>query len=332
MKILFCDANREETRRFADWKETHKEFEIDIIPGPVTESGSFDYDVISTFITSEFTEAVIGKFPALKMIATRSTGFDHIDMAACKKRGIIVANVPDYGDKTVAEFTILLVLMLERQIRRIMGRVAADGVSDPLYARGRDLNGKTVGVVGAGKIGTNVGLLAAAFGANVVYFNRSSREALEGVGAKKAELYELASESDVVTVHLPLNSDTEHMIGSEFIKAMKKGAMIVNTSRGAIIDTDALIYGLENGIVGGAALDVIEGEKWQGKEMDAIRQKKDYDTLKQALEQSVLRRFDNVILTPHIAYDTEEAEDRIITETLENLDNFLRAKEVRNVC
>ncbi len=331
MRVLFCDTTKNEAEFINDWLLTHKDIKVDILEESIDSVKDYDYDVISVFIGSKIDAPKLDKFNSLKLILTRSTGFDHIDMKECARRKIKVANVPDYGDYTVAEFTLGLIIILERKIKKILIKVQNNEVIEPMEIRGNDIRNKIVGIVGAGKIGTNIGLLANAFGAKIVYFNRSNQPKLDVINAKKMELDELLKVSDIISINLPLTSETNHLINTDRINILKKGAIIINTSRGAIIDTDALVFGLQNNIIGGVALDVIEGEELQGREIDIIRQKAGYEQIKEALESNILKKFDNVILTPHIAYDTQEAVNRIIEETLENLDNFITGRELKNL-
>ena len=280
--------------------------------------------MLSIFINSKVSSDVISRFAKLRFVFTRSTGFDHIDLKACKERGIKVCNVPDYGSQTVAEFTFFLMLSLFRKINFSNN----NGVK---FSRGKELYGKTIGIIGAGNIGNNVGRIAKSFEMNMLYYNRNKSEYLEVLGAKKAELEDLLRNSDVVTIHVPLNEGTFHLINRENIKLMGKDAVLINTARGAILDTDAVIEALDSKRIGGVALDVIEGEEFSGREMEIIRKNENYDVLKNVLERSLLRNFENVILTPHIAYNTEEALLRIVTSTWDNILKANKDLEVSNI-
>ena len=326
MKIVFTDVSDFEYPIISKFAAENKDLTVEIYKEDVNklQDKDFDADMLSIFINSKISTDVISRFTTLRFIFTRSTGFDHIDLKTCKEKGITVCNVPDYGSQTVAEFTFFLILSLFRKINFSNN----NGVK---FSRGRELYGKTIGIIGAGKIGNNVGRIAKSFDMNTIYYNRSRSEYLEGLGAKKAELEDLLKNSDVVTIHVPLNEGTFHLINKENIKLMKKDAVIINTARGAVLDTDAVIEALDSKRIGGVALDVIEGEEFSGREMEIIRKKENYDVLKSVLERSLLRNFENAILTPHIAYDTEEALLRIIVSTCDNILKANKGLEVSNI-
>lgn len=314
MKAVFCDLSEFELKEIDKFKAENPSLEISEYENDINTVGQKDYDadVISIFINSKIADKTLAAFPNLKTILTRSTGLDHIDMNACKSRMINVYSVPDYGSETVAEFTFLLMLMLSRKLN-------TSKTSVNKFARGNDLEAKTLGIIGTGKIGSNVAKIASAFGMKILYNSHKNNGHIDSLGGKMVELDTLLRDSDIVTLHVPLSDSTFHMINSDNIKLFKRGAYLINTARGAIVDTGALIEGLESKVIGGAALDVVEGEEFSGREMEVIRKKENYDILKSVLENNVLSRFDNVILTPHIAYNTTEAMQRIINHTLNNL-------------
>ena len=217
-----------------------------------------NFDVLSVFIYSQLSAPVLRKLPQLKMIATRSTGFDHIDLVPCRKRKIVVSNVPSYGENTVAEHTFALILALSRNIHRaymrtIRGDFSLEGL------RGFDLQGKTIGVIGAGHIGMHVIKMARGFGMKILAFDvRQNAFLAEVLGFQYATLDEILKQSDVLSLHAPYSEKTKHLIGKHNIKQIKRGAILVNTSRGGLVDTDALIQALDDGILAGAGLDVLE--------------------------------------------------------------------------
>lgn len=326
MKAVFFDVSELENNRINEFSEENNGIDITAYKSDITSAKGEDYgaEVISIFINSQLRKETLDKFTNLKLVLTRSTGFDHIDIDECKRRGIKLCNVPDYGDNTVAEFTFFLILSLLRGIN-LTRSVSAN------TAPGDELEGKTIGVVGVGRIGTKVAKIANAFGMKILYNSHKNNQLVDSIGGSKVELKELLNSSNVVTLHVPLTKDTYHLINKDNIKYMKKGSYLVNTSRGAVVETEAIIEGIESKTLAGAALDVIEGEEFAGKEMEIIRKGENYDLIKLALEDSILKKYDNVILTPHIAYNTHEALERIIDETLENLSNMLKGKELRNV-
>ncbi|MEM3137823.1 MAG: NAD(P)-dependent oxidoreductase, partial [Thermofilaceae archaeon] len=222
-----------------------------------------DSEIISVFIYSNVGPELLEKLPKLKAIITRSTGYDHIDLEACKNRGVTVFNVPDYGSSTVAEYTILLALMLMRKMKIIGFDSLPDKSSFSLERlRGRELAGKTIGIVGTGRIGSHVAKLAHAFGMKILAYDVLENEELKKLyGVLYVDLDALLSSSDIVTLHLPLTHETRHLINTRNITKIKQGAILINTSRGGLVETEALFEALDKGILAGAALDVVEGEQ-----------------------------------------------------------------------
>jgi len=248
----------------------------------------------------------------VEYICTRSIGFDHIDLRAANALGITVENVV-YAPDGVADYTLMLILMAIRHAREIVA--SADHHDFRLgRVRGQDLRDMTVGVVGVGRIGRAVVRRLASFGCRVLaHSNRPNGTA----PARFVSLDELLHESDIVTLHLPLNHDTHHVIGSRQIAAMKPGAFLVNTGRGPLVDTRALVVALERGKLGGAALDVLEGEEGIFY-FDRTTRPVDHDLLLR------LQQLPNVIVTPHTAYYTARALRETVEITLANCVNFER--------
>jgi D-lactate dehydrogenase len=286
---------------------------------------------LSVFIYSHVTREVLDALPELKFIATRSTGFDHIDVEACRTRGIAVSNVPSYGENTVAEHTIALLLMLSRKVHQSVLQIRSGRV-DLAEPTGFDLQGKTIGVIGAGHIGLHVIRIARGFGMRVLAFDvRQDPFLADLLGFEYATMERLLAESDIVTLHSPLTEKTYHLLGRDDFARMKKGAMIVNTSRGGLIDTDALVEALESGRVGGAGLDVLEGEELIQEEKQLLQQPLDVDRLRMAVRNRVLLARDDVVFTPHNAFNSREALVRILEVTLANLEAFRGGQPVRRV-
>ncbi|TSC64852.1 MAG: D-lactate dehydrogenase [Parcubacteria group bacterium Gr01-1014_91] len=281
-------------------------------------------EVLCTFIESKIGEDEMKIFPALKLIATRSTGYDHIDLAAAKARGIAVANVPFYGENTVAEFAFALLLALSRRIIDADERVR-EGTFSPTGLRGFDLSGKTLGVVGTGHIGAHIIRMAQGFGMKVIGFDAFPNADLSHtLNFTYVSLAELLAQSDIITLHVPYNEHTHHLINKENIGGIKKGAYLINTARGAVVETDALVDALKNGTLAGAALDVLEEE---GDLLDATTllnaPHPKAEDLKILLENHYLIEHPRVIVTPHLAFNTQEAVERILNTTVENIRGFV---------
>ena len=283
-----------------------------------------DATVLSIFMESHIGEAELARFPSLKLIATRSTGFDHIDLAAAKAHGVTVVNVPSYGENTVAEFAFGLILALSRRIIEADERVRTTGLFSPNGLRGFDLAGKTLGVVGTGRIGQHIITMANGFGMKVIGFDAyPNEERTKTLNFTYTSLPELLAASDVITIHVPYNADTHHLINRENIGSIKKGAYLVNTARGAVIDTAALIEALEKGELAGAGLDVLEDEGELNEEATLLTAPHPQEEkLRIALANNYLITHPRVIVTPHVAFNTIEAVERIIDTTIENIQQF----------
>lgn len=280
-------------------------------------------ETLCIFIDSHIGNAELERFPALKLIATRSTGFDHIDLAAAKERGVAIVTVPFYGENTVAEFTFALLLALSRRIPEGQHRVRDEKFS-PQGLRGFDLGGKTIGVIGCGHIGMHVIKMANGFGMKVIGFEVNPDPAVAAANNFTfVSMSELLSTADIVTIHVPYNPHTHHLINKENVGTIKKGAYLINTARGAIVETEALVSALQSGTLAGAGLDVLEEEGDMADEMALLSAPHpNEDALKVMLENHYLINHPRVIVTPHMAFNTAEAVTRIIDTTVDNIQKF----------
>ena len=250
------------------------------------------------------------KESGVEYISTRSIGFDHIDLDAAESMGITVDNVV-YAPDGVADYTLMLILMAIRNAKEVVS--AAERHDFRLgSARGKDLRDMTVGVLGVGHIGNAVIERLQGFGCRVLAYNNSQKAV---AAAEFVPLDDLLRESDIVTLHVPLSAATHHIIGRQQIEAMKEGAFLINTGRGALVDTNALIVALESKKLGGAALDVLEGEEGI---FYVDRRTRRFDN------QFLLRlqRLPNAIVTPHTAYYTRRALHDTVEATLVNCRHF----------
>jgi D-lactate dehydrogenase len=251
-----------------------------------------------------------------RLLALRSAGFNHVDLEAAERLGLTVARVPAYSPHSVAEHTVALMMTLNRKIHRAHNRVreqnfALDGLM------GFDFHGKTVGIVGTGRIGAVVAKIVTGFGCRVLASDLVVNPDCVALGVEYAAIGELLHRSDVVTLHCPLMPSTRHLIDADAIATMKPGVMLVNTSRGAVIDTRAVIMGLKSGRIGALALDVYE------EEGDLFFR----NLSDQVLADDVFARlltFPNVIITAHQAFFTREAVRNIAETTLANITGFER--------
>lgn len=278
-----------------------------------------DCDAICVFVHSKVDEKIIEKCKKLKLVCTRSTGTDHIDIHALNKRDIILKNVPLYGENTVAEHTFALMLSLSRKINEsynntINGNFSTSGLM------GFDLKGKTIGIIGGGRIGLHVARMARSFGMHVrVYDIQQDNFLAEIINFKYVSLSELFNTADIVTLHVPYNEHTKHIINSNSIAQMKDGAILINTARGGLVDTNDLIDALKNNKLYGAGLDVLEGEEYMAEESISDLPAESVRTIIEKNHE--LTKLNNVVITPHNAFNSIEAVERILTQTIKNIQN-----------
>ena len=327
MKIAMFEIEPWESAAFEALEKDHelvyREKPIDVTAADEVA----DADILSVFIYSRLDRALLERFDRLKLIATRSTGFDHIDLDYCAARDITVSNVPTYGGHVVAEHTFALLLAISHQLvaavdRTRRGDFSLKGLS------GFDLFGRTMGVIGTGEIGGNVARIARGFGMEVLAYDTHPREALvEETGLSYVDLHELLARSDVVSLNVPATADTEKMISHDEFAVMKNGAVLINTARGSIVDTEALLRALADGRLAAAGLDVLAEEPTVREEAELLRsyfhEKHKLDTL---LADHLLLRMRNVIVTPHSAFNTRDAVRRILETTRGNIEGFLNGQ------
>lgn len=273
-------------------------------------------EVVCAFVNDHLDKAVLEILAqhGVKLIALRSAGFNNVDLAAAKSLGLEIARVPEYSPYSVAEHAVALILSLNRKIHRASARVregnfALEGLL------GFDLHGKTVGVVGTGKIGRCFIRIMAGFGCKVLAYDPYPDERSVAAGAEYVELPELLSNSDIISLHCPLTPQTQHLINDNAIKNMRRGVMLINISRGGIIDTRAVIRGLKSGVIGSLGLDVYEEE-------DNLFF---HDLSNSVIHDDVFARlltFPNVVVTGHQGFFTQEALSEIARVTIENISSF----------
>ncbi|OHA82440.1 MAG: hypothetical protein A2675_01375 [Candidatus Yonathbacteria bacterium RIFCSPHIGHO2_01_FULL_51_10] len=284
-----------------------------------------DAEVLSIFVKTRVDGAVMDRFPRLKLIAARSTGFDHIDVAEAARRGITVVSVPAYGENTVAEFALALMLALSRKIRDASHRMYDEHLFSQEGLRGFDLKGKVLGVIGTGRIGQQVIKMARGFDMNVVANDPFPKDGIDGaLGFSYVSLDDLFSQADVITLHAPHNEHTHHIINKNTLPKLKRGVYIVNTARGGLIETLALVRGLDEGIIGAAGLDVFELEEYlgAGEKNVLIPDETAPENVRTLLGNHYLIEHPRVIVTPHNAFNTLEAVERILDTTAENIRSF----------
>ncbi len=300
-----------------------------------------DAEIVNIFIDETIDEAFLVSHPNLRFVATRSTSTDHIDLHACAKHNVLVCHIPGYGGVTVAEHTFALMLAVARRLRELM-RQSKDQRFSYEATRGIELHGKTLGLIGMGRIGQQVATLARAFHMHVIaYDTNRSPELAQRLSFQWVTLDDLFTRSDIISLHASLTPETYHLINRDTLARTKPGVLIVNTARGALIDSSALRESLESGHVGGAALDVLQDERVlrQSAEeviaQDIVRhlrsdarasEARDADRIRELEElmlgDDILSRA-NVIFTPHVAFNTREAVRRMAEANADNISAFI---------
>ena len=292
---------------------------------PETASLAQGFSCICCFVSDQLDEKTLPILAKLniKLIALRSAGYNHVDLVETKRLNISVVRVPAYSPHAVAEHATALLLSLDRHIPKAYNRVRdLDFSLEGLM--GFDLSGKTIGVIGTGKIGTVFAKIMNGFGCKVIAYDpKPSAELINNGSVKYVSLPELLKWAEVISLHVPLTPETKHMINADTLAQMKQGVYLINTGRGALIDTHALIAGLKTGHIGAAGLDVYEEE-------EGIF----YQNLSdQVLKDDVLARlltFPNVLVTSHQAFFTREALTNIARTTLQNIADFENKKPLSN--
>ena len=292
-----------------------------------------DLETLSIFTNYQVTKEVIDNLPKLQLIACRSTGYDNVDIEAVKKRRITLTNTPGYGSSSVAEYTFALILTLSRKLPEIFHETFA---SEPNRQReqGFDLYDKTIGIIGLGSIGKGVAQIAYGFGMRILAYDINKDEKL--ASWLKIEYVDdidyLLSESDIVTLHIPSTPENHHFINSEKLSLMKKSALLINTARGDLIDTVALLRALKDNRIAGSALDVVEDEYLLDPDdlinLAASEDKVARGTIRNALAILALERTPGVVITNHNAYNTKESIENILNMTVENIYGFFNNKKI----
>jgi D-lactate dehydrogenase len=282
------------------------------------------YPAVCAFVNDELdaTTLEILAHNGTRFIALRCAGFNQVDLKRADELGLIVVRVPAYSPYAVAEHTVGLMLTLNRKIHRAYNRVR-EGNFSLNGLLGFDFHGRTVGVIGTGKIGQIVAQIMQGFGCQILAYDVQPNPACEKIGAKYVELPKLFANSDVITLHCPLTPQTHHLIDEAAIAQMKAGVMLINTSRGALLDTNAAIHGLKSQKIGALALDAYE------QEADLFFE----DLSNQIIHDDTFERlmtFPNVLVTAHQAFFTKEALQNIAETTLENITDIEQNRECPN--
>jgi D-lactate dehydrogenase len=323
MRIHFFEVEDWEKGYLSERLSGHElTFHVETLTAANADSAA-DAELVSVFVYSHVDREALAKMPKLKFLTTRSMGYDHIDLAACAERGVISSRVPAYGERTVAEHAFALILALSRKVFLAYERTEK-GIFDYHGLQGFDLYKKTIGIVGGGKIGQTVARIAKGFEMDILVSDPFPRpEIAAELGFTYVPFEELLKRSDVISMHAPYMPQTHHMINEGNIMTIKRGAILVNTARGALVDTKALLMALEAGVLSGAGLDVLEEECAIKEESELMG--KDFpqkcDMLTVVRNHMLIARND-VVITPHIAFNSREAVERILSTTVDNINGF----------
>lgn len=332
MKIVIFEVEDWEREAFEGFESNHDVVYVAESLGKDNAPDHSDADIISTFIYSDLGCEVLRQFEHLKVIATRSTGFDHIDLEECSKSDVVVTNVPSYGENTVAEHVFALLLAISHHLIPAVDRTRRGDFSQE-GLQGFDLRGKTFGVIGTGDIGRATIEIAGGFRMKVLAFDvEPDEQAARTLNFEYVDMDKLLANSDVITLHVPANEHTRGLLSHDEFAKMKEGVVIINTARGSIIDMEALLRGLADGKVRAAGLDVLAAEPVVREEAELLRRAfSRQHNLEELLADHILMRLRNVIITPHSGFNTREAVQRIIDTTAGNIAAYLDGNPVNVV-
>ncbi len=346
MKICFVETESSEQEYFQSTLDSGHELKF--VQG--LDEAPADTQILSVFVHSRVTAEFMAAHPEVRLIVTRSSGWDHIAVAEARARGIRVSHVPSYGENTVAEHSFALLLALSRRLRESIAAYASGRFSYQAL-RGFDLKDKTFGIIGTGRIGLHAVRMARGFQMEVLAYDVKTQPLVAAtMDFEYVSFEELLARSDVVSLYVPLLPRTHHLINRETLALCKRGVVLINTARGALVDTDALLEALESGQVSGAGLDVLEDERALqqpstriiGEEIisnihhsdspeETVALGERVEELRGLMRNSRLLDRPNVIFTPHSAFNSAEAVARIDEQTVRAIRQFLTGKPVNLV-
>jgi D-lactate dehydrogenase len=345
VKIYFVETEPSEQEFFA---EALRDQELAFVSK--LEDVQADAEILSTFINFRVEGPFLDAHPQLKLVSTRSTSTDHLDLAVLRARSVIVARVVNYGETTVAEHTFALILALSRRLREVMNLAQSKRSFSYEATRGFDLSGKTLGIIGMGHVGRRVAEIAHGFRMKVIAHDVETPADLpDKLDFEFVKIEDLLARSDIITLHTTLSAENYHLVNRETLARCKRGVLIINTARGALIDTEALREALDAGQVGGAGLDVLQDERVLRDTAsniiatDIIKHLRSDELAHEALDAERVRELEelmlgdavvkrmNVVFTPHLAFNSLEAVARRNAVTVENIRGFLEGTAVNIV-
>ena len=328
MKMLMFDFRESEMDFFN--RNDLVGYDIEFIKKPLnkefnlTENQINETQIISAFVSSELSADILKRFKNLRIVTTRSTGYNHIDIDYCNKNHIAVFNVPEYGSESVAQYTFMLILALVRNLMPAMIDTKNNEIKHSLY-EGMNLNNLTLGIIGAGAIGSSLAKIANFFNMKIYICSKEKNKDITHF-VNYVSFEELLRKSDIISLHIPSLPETYHIINNEAFAMMKQGVCFVNTARGELVDINALYKNILSGKIKGAALDVLECESLSVGESysDVNLSVKDSTCISKAFFAQKLLSKKNVIITPHIAYNTKESIDTILNTTFISISDYLK--------
>ncbi len=332
MNLLLFDL-RESEKEFFE-KNKYSDFNISLKEEALTEKTKLTDEecentcILSVYRSSILTDKVLKKFKNLRMIATRSHGFTHIDLDYCIKNRITVLNVEQYGEEAVAEFALGVILDLTRKIKTAMFDIRKNNIEPKKY-EGELLNKKTIGIIGCGRVGLKLAKIAHFFDMRVLVSSYKESPQFEKV-CNIVPFDKLLSESDIIYLHMPFTTENYQIIGEEEFRRMKKGVYIINTSSVELLNLESLYNNLISGKVAGAGLDILESDYKMGKAKEiggeTMSTKKNHKITEKLLEMP------NVLITPHLAYNTKEYIDYVLEYTFNNIRDNIKGDYTNRVC
>lgn len=332
MNLLLFDL-RESEKEFFE-KNKYSDFNISLKEEALTEKTKLTDEecentcILSVYRSSILTDKVLKKFKNLRMIATRSHGFTHIDLDYCIKNRITVLNVEQYGEEAVAEFALGVILDLTRKIKTAMFDIRKNNIEPKKY-EGELLNKKTIGIIGCGRVGLKLAKIAHFFDMRVLVSSYKESPQFEKV-CNIVPFDKLLSESDIIYLHMPFTTENYQIIGEEEFRRMKKGVYIINTSSVELLNLESLYNNLILGKVAGAGLDILESDYKMGKAKEiggeTMSTKQNHKITEKLLEMS------NVLITPHLAYNTKEYIDYVLEYTFNNIRDNIKGDYTNRVC
>lgn len=338
MKIVFFDADKLTrdylaTQKMCDCEVVFLENNIENTPPDIYQKIK-DADCISVFVhtANKMNAETLDNYSHLKLLSTRSTGYDHIDLEYCKQRGIEVVNVPKYGEATVAEYTFGLLLNVSRKIIEARNDMKNASIHMNDYL-GFDLYDHTLGIIGTGSIGRHVAKLAKGFGMKVLAYDPYPNDEFQRIyNIHYVPLEDLLRQSDVITLHAPATKENFHLLDEDAFKKMKDGVVILNTARGSLIDSEALYRNIVTGKVAGAGLDVLENEDYLLQDDIILHDLPiGLDFAMGTIANAKLLQHKRVIITPHVGFNSIDAMHRILHTTVNNIQSFFEGKTVHSV-